>query len=38
VSYWTKEFGINAEELLQAIKAAGPTAAAVRQYLSRQKK
>ena len=38
VRYWTKELGVTADELLQATKAAGTSAAAVRQYLSRQKK
>jgi len=38
VSYWTKELDVTADELLQATQVAGSTAAAVRQYLSRQKK
>lgn len=38
VRYWTKELGVTADQLLQATRAAGSTAAAVRQYLSRQKK
>lgn len=38
VKYWTNELGVSADELLKATKAAGATAAAVRQYLSRNKK
>lgn len=35
VQYWTKELGVSQEELERAVKAAGPSAAAVRQHLNR---
>ena len=35
ISYWTKELGCNADELVEAIKAVGNSAEAVRQYLTR---
>ncbi|MDB4902193.1 MAG: hypothetical protein JWQ63_1474 [Mucilaginibacter sp.] len=33
VEYWTKEFGIDREELKKAVDAAGTSAEAVRKYL-----
>jgi hypothetical protein len=35
VAYWTKELGVSKEELEKAVKAAGPSASAVRQHLRR---
>lgn len=35
VAYWAKELGISKEELERAVKAAGPSVAAVRQLLNR---
>lgn len=35
VTYWAKELGISKEELERAVKAAGPSVAAVRQMLGR---
>jgi len=35
VEYWTKELGINEEELAQAVKQAGSSAAAVRRHLGK---
>jgi hypothetical protein len=35
VTYWTRELGISKEELERAVKAAGPSVAAVRQHLGR---
>jgi hypothetical protein len=34
VQYWTKELGVTEEELEQAVKTAGSSAAAVREHLS----
>lgn len=33
--YWTKALGVSAEELRAAVKAVGPTAAAVRDHLGK---
>lgn len=35
LKYWTKKLGVSAEELRAAVKAVGPTAAAVREHLSK---
>jgi hypothetical protein len=35
LSYWTREFGISAEALKQAVQTVGPTAAAVRKHLGK---
>ncbi|HEV7122610.1 MAG TPA: DUF3606 domain-containing protein [Rhodanobacter sp.] len=35
VQYWTKTLGVTAEELRAAVKAAGPTSAAVRRHLGK---
>lgn len=35
VQYWTKALGVSAEELRAAVKAVGPTAAAVRKHLGK---
>lgn len=35
VQYWTRELGVSAEELERAVKAAGNSASAVRQHLSK---
>jgi uncharacterized protein DUF3606 len=35
VQYWTKELGITADQLRDAIKAVGPTADAVRSHLGK---
>ncbi|MDQ1061292.1 DUF3606 domain-containing protein [Stenotrophomonas sp. SORGH_AS_0282] len=35
LQYWTKALGVNAEELRAAVKAVGPTAAAVRKHLGK---
>ncbi len=33
LQYWTKALGVSAERLREAVKAVGPTAAAVREHL-----
>ena len=33
--YWTKALGVSADELRAAVKAVGPTAAAVRKHLGK---
>ncbi len=35
LQYWTKTLGISADELRAAVKAVGPTAAAVREHLGK---
>ncbi|WP_315385910.1 DUF3606 domain-containing protein [uncultured Stenotrophomonas sp.] len=35
LQYWTKALGVSADELREAVKAVGPTAAAVRQHLGK---
>jgi len=35
LQYWTKVLGVSAEELRAAVKAVGPTAAAVRRHLGK---
>ncbi|WP_102944330.1 DUF3606 domain-containing protein [Stenotrophomonas sp. VV52] len=35
LQYWTNAFGVSADELREAVKAVGPTAAAVRQHLGK---
>ncbi len=35
VQYWTKELGVSAEKLREAVKAVGPTSAAVRKHLGK---
>lgn len=35
LQYWTKALGVSADELRAAVKAAGPTAAAVRKHLGK---
>lgn len=35
LQYWTKALGVSAEELRAAVKAVGPTAAAVRKHLGK---
>ncbi|MBB4758661.1 hypothetical protein FHT15_003383 [Xanthomonas campestris] len=35
LQYWTKALGVSAEELRAAVKAVGPTAAAVRRHLGK---
>jgi hypothetical protein len=35
VEYWTKELGINAEELRKAVEKAGTSAEEVRKYLKK---
>lgn len=35
LQYWTKALGVSADELRAAVKAVGPTAAAVREHLGR---
>lgn len=35
VEYWTKELGISAEKLRQAVKDAGTSVKAVREYLNK---
>ncbi|MDB4901429.1 MAG: hypothetical protein JWQ63_710 [Mucilaginibacter sp.] len=35
VEYWTKELGINAEQLRKAVEKAGTSAEAVRKYLKK---
>lgn len=35
LQYWTKALGVSADELRAAVKAVGPTAAAVREHLGK---
>lgn len=35
LQYWTKTLGVSADELRAAVKAAGPTAKAVRAHLGK---
>ncbi len=35
LQYWTKALGVSADELREAVKSVGPTAAAVRQHLGK---
>lgn len=35
LQYWTKELEVSADELRAAVKAVGPTAAAVREHLGK---
>jgi hypothetical protein len=35
VEYWTKELGVNAEELKKAVEKAGTSSDAVRKYLKK---
>lgn len=35
LQYWTNALGVSADELREAVKAVGPTAAAVRQRLGK---
>jgi len=35
VQYWTKALGITAAQLKEAVKAVGPTSAAVRKHLGK---
>jgi hypothetical protein len=35
LQYWTKTLGVSADKLREAVKAAGPTSAAVRKYLGK---
>jgi hypothetical protein len=35
VQYWTKELGISAKQLRDAVEAVGPTSAAVRNHLGK---
>jgi len=35
VQYWTKALGVTAAQLKEAVKAVGPTAAAVRRHLGK---
>lgn len=35
VSYWTKELGVSKDELAEAVKKAGKSAQAVRDYLKK---
>jgi hypothetical protein len=35
VAYWTKELGLSKEELMAAVKAAGPSVSAVRQHIGK---
>ncbi len=37
VQYWSRKFGISAEQLQQAVKAAGPQAADVERHLKSHK-
>ncbi len=37
VQYWTKELGVNTQQLIAAVKAAGPIAKDVRTYLQGKK-
>jgi len=35
VAYWTKELGISKEQLEEAVKAAGTSVSAVKEYLNK---
>ncbi|MGY8564506.1 DUF3606 domain-containing protein [Stenotrophomonas rhizophila] len=35
LQYWTKALGVSGDELRAAVKAVGPTAAAVREHLGK---
>ncbi|HDS1215928.1 DUF3606 domain-containing protein [Stenotrophomonas maltophilia] len=35
LQYWTKALGVSADELRAAVKAVGPTSAAVRKHLGK---
>jgi hypothetical protein len=35
LQYWTKALGVSADVVREAVKAVGPTAAAVRQHLGK---
>ncbi len=35
VQYWTKALGVSAAQLKEAVKAVGPTSAAVRKHLGK---
>ncbi len=35
LQYWTKTLGVTSDQLKAAVKAVGPTAAAVRQHLGK---
>ena len=35
VQYWTKTLGVTAAQLREAVKAVGPTSAAVREHLGK---
>ncbi|SDE35226.1 Protein of unknown function [Mucilaginibacter pineti] len=35
VAYWTKELGISKEKLQEAVKAAGTSVSAVKEYLNK---
>ncbi|PPT43066.1 DUF3606 domain-containing protein [Xanthomonas arboricola] len=35
LQYWTKALGVSADQLRAAVKAVGPTAAAVRKHLGK---
>lgn len=35
LQYWTKNLGVTSDQLKAAVKAVGPTAAAVRQHLGK---
>lgn len=35
VQYWTKALGVTPEQLREAVKAVGPTSAAVREHLGK---
>ncbi|PZP64261.1 DUF3606 domain-containing protein [Pseudoxanthomonas sp. X-1] len=35
LQYWTKTLGVSADKLREAVKAVGPTSAAVRKYLGK---
>lgn len=35
MQYWTKALGVSADELRAAVKAVGPTSAAVRKHLGK---
>ncbi len=35
LQYWTKALGVSADELRAAVKAVGPSAAAVREHLGK---
>ncbi|AWH17646.1 DUF3606 domain-containing protein [Stenotrophomonas sp. ZAC14D2_NAIMI4_7] len=35
LQYWTQALGVSADELRAAVKAVGPTAAAVREHLGK---